>query len=112
MVQAAPAWLDLDASIDKTIALIEEAAAKGAKLIAFPGSLHPRLSLAHLAWTRPPGRSAAVLCSAISTTRSSYDSPQAEKLRDAVQQGEADGRDRPVRARRRQPLYRAMADRP
>ena len=36
VVQAAPAWLDLDASVEKAIALIEEAAAKGAKLIAFP----------------------------------------------------------------------------
>ena len=41
VVQAAPAWLDLDASIKKTIALIEEAAAKGAKLIAFPEAFIP-----------------------------------------------------------------------
>ena len=36
VVQAAPAFLDLDGSIKKTISLIEEAAEKGAKLIAFP----------------------------------------------------------------------------
>ena len=36
VVQAAPAWLDLDASIDKSIALIKEAADKGAQLIAVP----------------------------------------------------------------------------
>ena len=41
VVQAAPAWLDLDASVDKTIELIEEAAAKGAKLIAFPEAFIP-----------------------------------------------------------------------
>ncbi len=35
-VQAAPVFLDLDASIDKAIGLISEAAAAGAKLIAFP----------------------------------------------------------------------------
>ena len=35
-VQAVPAYLDLQGGVDKTIALIEEAAAKGAKLIAFP----------------------------------------------------------------------------
>ena len=35
-VQAAPAWLDLDRSVDKSIALIDEAAANGARLIAFP----------------------------------------------------------------------------
>lgn len=34
-VQAAPVWLDLDASIDKAIRLIEEAAGSGASLIAF-----------------------------------------------------------------------------
>ncbi|MHA7777055.1 carbon-nitrogen hydrolase family protein [Roseibium sp. M-1] len=34
-VQAAPCFLDLDAGIDKAIRLIEEAAAEGAKLIAF-----------------------------------------------------------------------------
>lgn len=35
-VQAAPAFLDLDASLDKAIGLIEEAASNGARLIAFP----------------------------------------------------------------------------
>ncbi|MEW6151000.1 MAG: nitrilase-related carbon-nitrogen hydrolase, partial [Pseudomonadota bacterium] len=41
VVQAAPAWLDLDASIDKSIGLIKEAADKGAKLIAFPEAFIP-----------------------------------------------------------------------
>lgn len=36
VTQAEPVWLDLDATIDKTCKLIEEAALNGAKLIAFP----------------------------------------------------------------------------
>lgn len=35
-VQAAPAFLDLEEAVHKSISLIEEAAAEGAKLIAFP----------------------------------------------------------------------------
>jgi len=40
-IQAAPVFLDLDASVDKAIGLIGEAAAKGAKLIAFPETFLP-----------------------------------------------------------------------
>jgi len=40
-VQAAPAFLDLDASIDKAIALIQQAAANGAQVIAFPETFLP-----------------------------------------------------------------------
>lgn len=40
-VQAAPIYLDLDGSIDKAVALIEQAAAEGAQLIAFPETWPP-----------------------------------------------------------------------
>lgn len=40
-VQAAPVFLDLDATIDKTIALMKEAAKQGAQLVAFPETWIP-----------------------------------------------------------------------
>ncbi|MFC5951873.1 carbon-nitrogen hydrolase family protein [Pseudonocardia lutea] len=40
-VQAAPAFLDLDAGVDKAVALIAEAAANGAELIGFPETWLP-----------------------------------------------------------------------
>ncbi|WP_155834379.1 carbon-nitrogen hydrolase family protein [Halotalea alkalilenta] len=40
-VQAAPVFMDLNATVDKTIALIEEAAQRGAELIAFPETWVP-----------------------------------------------------------------------
>lgn len=40
-VQAEPVWLDVDATVDKTIALIEDAAEQGAALVAFPETWIP-----------------------------------------------------------------------
>jgi nitrilase len=36
VTQAEPEWLDLQKSVQKTVALISEAAQGGAKLVAFP----------------------------------------------------------------------------
>ncbi|WP_321893218.1 carbon-nitrogen hydrolase family protein [Paraburkholderia tropica] len=41
VVQAVPAFLDLDAGVDKTIRLIDDAARQGASLIAFPETWLP-----------------------------------------------------------------------
>lgn len=41
VVQAACCWLDLDASIKKTISLIEDASKQGAEIIAFPEAWIP-----------------------------------------------------------------------
>ena len=40
-VQASPVFMNLDASIDKAAALIEEAASNGAELVAFPETWLP-----------------------------------------------------------------------
>lgn len=40
-VQAAPVYLDLDATVKKSVKIIEEAAANGAKLIGFPEGFLP-----------------------------------------------------------------------
>jgi aliphatic nitrilase len=40
-VQAEPVWLDAEATVDKTIALVAEAAANGAQLVAFPETWVP-----------------------------------------------------------------------
>jgi len=55
VVQAAPVWLDLDAGIDKTIELINEAAGNGASLICF---LEPGCLAIHgiSGWARTRGR--------------------------------------------------------
>ncbi len=83
VVQAAPAWLDLDASVDKTIALIDDAASNGAKLVAFPEVFIPgypwHIWLDSPAWCIGRGFIGRYFDNSLA-----YDSPQAEKLRVAV----------------------------
>ena len=82
-VQAAPAWLDLDASVDKAIGLIDEAARNGAKLIAFPETFIPGypwyIWMGSPAWTIQRGFVQRYFDNSLS-----YDSPQADRLRLAV----------------------------
>ncbi|WP_295119605.1 carbon-nitrogen hydrolase family protein [uncultured Leifsonia sp.] len=50
-VQAEPAWLDVDAGVDKAVSLIAEAARNGAKLVAFPETWIP--GYPHFLWLGP-----------------------------------------------------------
>ena len=53
-VQAAPVFLDLDATIEKTIVLIREAAGEGARLVVFPEAFVPGYPL--WVWFIPSGQ--------------------------------------------------------
>jgi aliphatic nitrilase len=83
VVQAAPVFLDLDATVDKTIALIEQAAGQGAKLIAFPETFIPgypwQIWLGAPAWAIGRGFVQRYFDNSLA-----YDSPQADKIRSAV----------------------------
>ena len=50
-VQAEPVWLDIEGTVDKTVKLIEEAAGKGAQLVAFPETWVPGYPV--FLWTVP-----------------------------------------------------------
>lgn len=83
VVQAAPEFLDLDAGIDKTIRLIDEAGKAGAKLIAFPETWIPGypwwIWMGSPAWAIQRGFVQRYFDNSLSA-----DSPQAQRLLDAV----------------------------
>lgn len=83
VVQAAPVWLDLDATVDKCIRLIDEAADKGCKLIAFPETFIPgypwHIWLGAPAWAIGRGFVQRYFDNSLA-----YDSAPADKLRQAV----------------------------
>lgn len=82
-VQAAPVFLDLEATVDKTVALIEQAAAEGAGLIAFPETWIPGypwfLWLDAPAWNMP-------LVHRYHQQSLVLDSPQARRISAAARQ--------------------------
>ncbi|KAK8147026.1 hypothetical protein G3M48_002278 [Beauveria asiatica] len=69
VTQAEPVWLDLDATVDKTCALITEAAKNGAKILAFPEAWIPVTQLGFELTTRYTQNSLKL------------DSPQAAKIK-------------------------------
>ncbi|MGN6261728.1 MAG: carbon-nitrogen hydrolase family protein [Ralstonia sp.] len=85
VVQAAPVYLDLEATVDKTIRYIEEAAAAGAKLIAFPETWIPgypwHIWLGTPAWAIARGFVQRYFDNSLV-----YDSPQAQRIADAARQ--------------------------
>ncbi|MGY2486205.1 carbon-nitrogen hydrolase family protein [Cupriavidus sp. CP313] len=83
VVQAAPVWLDLDATVDKTIRYIEEAAAAGAKLIAFPETWIPGYPW-HIWMGAPVWGIARGFVQRYFDNSLSYDSPQAQRLAQAA----------------------------
>ena len=82
-VQAAPAFLDLEGSVEKASALIEEAGAAGARLIAFPETFIPGypwwIWLGAPAWAIMRGFVSRYFDNSLS-----YDSPEADRLRAAA----------------------------
>lgn len=85
VVQAAPVWLDLDATIDKTIALIKEARASGARLVVFPETWLPgypfHIWLGSPAWAIGGGFVQRYFDNSLA-----YDSPEARRLSDAARE--------------------------
>lgn len=83
VVQAAPAFLDLDAGVTKAIELMAEAAGNGARLIAFPETWLPGypfwIWLGAPAWSIQRGFVNRYFDNSLQ-----YDSPQAERLREAA----------------------------
>jgi predicted amidohydrolase len=58
-IQSAPVFLDRDATVDKTLTLIEQAAASGAKLVVFPETWipgYPEWIFGTARWNDPPAK--------------------------------------------------------
>lgn len=82
-VQAAPVFLDLDASVDKAVGLIAEAARNGAQMIAFPETWLP--GYPWFIWLDSPAWGMQFI-QRYHDNSLVYGSPQAERLAQAAKQ--------------------------
>ena len=80
-VQAEPVWLDLDGTVDKTIAILEKAAADGVELIAFPETWIP--GYPQFLWTVPVPEQMPYV-GRYHENSLSVDSPQMMRIREAA----------------------------
>jgi predicted amidohydrolase len=88
-VQAAPVFLDLDASVEKAVGLIEAAAALGARVIGFPETWlpgYPAWIFGAAAWEDPAAKRAFARLSANAVE---VPGPHVERLGEAARQAEA-----------------------
>jgi predicted amidohydrolase len=88
-VQASPVFLDLDATVDKAVALIEQAGAAGARLIAFPETWIPTYPLwvfGAAGWRDP---AAASVYAELHRNALAIGSPQLERICDAARAASA-----------------------
>ncbi|MEE8600841.1 carbon-nitrogen hydrolase family protein [Euzebya tangerina] len=84
-VQAEPIWFDMDATTDKVVSLIGEAARNGAELIAFPETFIPGYPW-HI-WLDSPAAGMAHVPTYLANSPT-IDGPQMAKVADAARSGE------------------------
>ncbi|KAJ6519694.1 carbon-nitrogen hydrolase [Mycena sanguinolenta] len=84
-VQAEPVWLDLQGGVEKTIKIIQEAAAKGAKIIGFPEVFIPGYP-----WT-PWANNFVVTATVLKEYQANalaLHSPEMDRIREAVREAD------------------------
>lgn len=84
-VQAEPVWLDMDATTEKVVALVDEAGRAGAELIAFPETFVP--GYPWWIWLDSPAAGMAHV-PAYHANSPTVDGPQLARVRDAARRNE------------------------
>jgi nitrilase len=82
-VQAEPVWLDLDATVDKTVELIADAAGRGADLVAFPETWLPGYPV--FLWTHPVPQQIPYFAR-YHANSATIDGPHVQRIREAARQ--------------------------